>query len=101
MGSRVDLQNSLEALLGSQNVYFQPPETVVMQYPCIVYSLDAVETLFANGVPYIHHVRYQVIVIDRDPDSQIPGKIGNLPMSSFIRHYTADNLNHNVYNLYY
>lgn len=101
MGSRLNLQSLLETLLGSQNVYFQPPETVSMQYPCIVYSLNNVSTTFADNIPYTHSSGYQITVIDSDPDSSIPGKIANLPMCSFANHYTADNLHHYVYNLYY
>jgi hypothetical protein len=101
MGSRIDLQNLLETLLDSEHVYFQPPATVKMEYPCIVYSHSDTKTLFADNTPYVHTLRYQIIVIDADPDSTIPGKIANLPMCKFQRHYTADNLNHDVYNLYY
>lgn len=52
-------------------------------------------------MPYNYRVGYQVTVIDRNPDSLIPGKIASLPMCKFDRHYKAENLNHDVYNLYY
>ena len=99
--SRLELQALLEQLLGSRNVYFQPPSTIRMSYPCIVYSRESIDTRFANDLPYDHDIRYQVTVIDRNPDSDIPDKIGQLPMSLFDRHYVADNLNHDVYNLYF
>lgn len=38
MASRLDLQTFLEELLESKNVYFQPPESVKMKYPAIVYA---------------------------------------------------------------
>jgi hypothetical protein len=99
--SRLQLQNLFETLLGSRNVYFQPPANVQMQYPCIVYELDTVESLFADNKPYRHTKRYQVTVIDSDPDSGLPDKIAELPLCSFQRHYTADNLNHDVFNLFF
>jgi hypothetical protein len=101
MGSRVQLQTLLETLLGSSNVYFQPPENLQMHYPCIVYRRNDVDTRFANNLPYTNTTRYQIMTIDRNPDSLIPGKIASLPMCSFDRHYTAQNLNHDVYNIYY
>lgn len=45
--------------------------------------------------------RYQVTVIYRNPDSEIPSKIALLPMCSHERHYTKENLNHDVFNLYF
>jgi hypothetical protein len=101
MAARADLQVLLKTLLGSDNVYFQPPPTVKMSYPCIVYKRDAARSAFADNSPYKYMKRYQVIVIDSNPDSLIPDKIAGLPMSTFDRFYTADNLNHDVFNLYF
>lgn len=72
-----------------------------MEYPCIRYNLDDVDTAYANGVPYARTARYQVTVIDRDPDTKIPDVVGGFPMSSFDRFYTAEGLNHYVFNLYF
>lgn len=101
MGQRLELQTILTDILGLNNVYFQPPPTINMIYPCIVYSRDFAETDFAGNKPYKHCKRYQVTVIDRDPDSDIPSKIAELPMCIFDRFYTADNLNHDVYKLFF
>lgn len=46
-------------------------------------------------------VRYELTVIDKNPDSDILDRVASLPMCAFERHYTADNLNHDVYNIYY
>lgn len=101
MAQRLELQALLKSLLGSDNVYFQPPPTVNMEYPAIVYNRDDVVIEFANNRPYKHKKRYQVTVIDPDPDSDIPDKIAELPLCSFDRFYTADNLNHDVFTLYF
>lgn len=101
MGNRVQLQALLEELIGSRNVYFQPPESFKLSYPCIIYSRNAGKTKFANDNPYSYQRGYKVTVIDKNPDSEIPVKVATLPMCIFDRHYTADNLNHDVYNLYY
>lgn len=101
MGQRLQLQTLLEEIKGDDQVYFQPPENVQMVYPCIVYSRDNADTKFAGNNPYKHTKRYQVIVIDRNPDSDIPDKIAALPMCTFSRFFVADNLNHDVYILYF
>lgn len=101
MGLRLQLQSLLEEVLGTDNVYFQPPANVQMQYPCIIYARDAAVTRFAGNKPYRYTKRYQVTVIDRDPDSEIPEKVANLPLCIHNRYFTADNLNHDVFNLYF
>lgn len=101
MDQRLELQDILVDLLGSPNVYFQPPPSVMMKYPCIIYNRDSERTSFANNLPYKYKKRYKVTVVDIDPDSDIPSKVAALPMCTFDRFYTADNLNHDVYNLYF
>jgi hypothetical protein len=101
MAQRADLQKILTDLLGSENVYFQPPPSIVMSYPCIVYRRDYASTSFADNLPYRRKKRYQITVIDADPDSEIPDKVANLPTCSFDRFFTADNLNHDNFNLFF
>lgn len=101
MGTRLELQLLLESILGSRNVYFQPPETVKMSYPCIVYQRNDEVSLFADNLPYLHDKQYILTVIDKNPDSIIPDKIAKLPRSHYDRHFTADNLNHDVFTIYY
>jgi len=72
-----------------------------MVYPCIVYKRDAEDAKFAGNRPYRRTKRYQVTVIDRDPDSPIPDLVGALPMCTFNRFYTADELNHDVYTIFF
>jgi len=101
MSRRLELHDILTNALGSANVYFQPPATVRMQYPCIVYKRSGIDPTYADDVSYNSKICYQVTVIDANPDSDIPAKVGGLPLSSFAQHFTADNLNHDVYNVYY
>lgn len=99
MDRRLELQTLLETLC--PNVYFQPPSTITMVYPAIRYFQDDEDALFASNRPYRRQKRYQVTVIDRKPDSDIPDKVADLPLSKFNRFYAADNLNHTVYTLYF
>ena len=98
---RIELHNVLVDVLGSKHVYFQPPSTVKMDYPCIVYRRNSVQTIFGDDSLYHRRTRYQVMVIDANPDSEIPDKVARLSLCSFDRHYTSNNLNHDVYNIYY
>lgn len=101
MASRLELQSLLENVLGSENVYFQSPSTIHMAYPAIVYERVAIEAEHADNIQYFQSNKYKVTVIDPDPDSEIPGRIAKLPMSKFDRHYTSDNLNHDIFDLYF
>lgn len=101
MGQRLSLHEILVDILGSHNVYFQPPANVAMKYPAIVYERDKMDTVHADNVPYRSINGYQVTVIDQDPDSPVPGKIAQLPSSSFSRRFAADDLNHDVFDVYF
>ena len=97
MPRRLKLQALLEELLGSRNVYFQPPESVKMKYPAIVYGLEDIENAFANDRVYLSKRKYLITVIDEDPDSEIVEKVSQLPACRFNRHFESDNLNHDVF----
>lgn len=101
MASRLDLQTELERILGSRNVYFQPPSSVRMQYPAIVYSRKDVDGRFANDKVYRKLPCYEMILIDKNPDSALVDKLLDLQYCSFDRHYESDNLNHDVFTIYY
>lgn len=72
-----------------------------MNYPAIVYSLDDIDSVYANGGVYLSPIKYLVIVIDDDPDTEIVGKVSALPLCRFVRPYVSNNLNHYVFELYY
>lgn len=99
---RDELQTKLETILGSAHVYFDPPESVKLVYPCIVYERSAGDTDFANNMPYRFQVRYSVTVISRDADEAVLHKLAmSLPSIIYDRHFVTDGLHHDVFNLYY
>lgn len=101
MGQRLELQLLLEALLESENVYFQAPGVSGMKYPAIVYKLDDISTEFANNKPWNFTNGYVLTLIDPNPDSTIVDKLKVLPMCLFDRHFTTSGLNHFVFRLYF
>ena len=101
MANRLDLQAKFEEILGSRNVYFQPPASVKLKYPAIVYARKDIDSIFADNGMYRNMPRYDVTLIDKNPDSPFIEQILALPYCSHDRSYTADNLNHDVFNIYY
>lgn len=91
----------LRSLTGVNKVYFQPPATVSLKYPCVIYTFSNYERWFADDKALFSWPEYEVTLIDRDPESEIHRQImlldqdsGNNCYVSFQRFYTADNLNH-------
>lgn len=101
MANRLDLQAELEELLGSRNVYFQPPASVRINYPAIVYTRSDIDNTFADDSVYMQSHFYEVTVIDEDPDSKIVEAVSKLPTCRFNRHFTSENLNHDTFIIYY
>lgn len=101
MGDRLDLQAKFEEILGSRNVYFQPPASLSMQYPAIVYSFKEVRTRSANNsATYIMSPGYEGILIVKEPDVEYLQKILQIPYCRFDRYYRADNLHHYTFTIY-
>jgi hypothetical protein len=97
--SRLELQSLLKEI--TENVYFQPPNSIQIQYPCIMYERDGSELEHADNRLYRHIKRYQVTVIDRNPDSELSDRVIALPLCSFDRYFVADDLNHYVHTLFF
>ncbi len=101
MASRLKLHKVLVTLSNVKKVYFQPPSTVKMDYPCIVYELDEIDSIYANNSKYINTKKYQLTIIDKNPDSTIPDEVLKFPLCKLDRLFSSDGLNHWVFNLYF
>lgn len=101
MRNRKDLDIILRDILGTGNVYFQPPENIKIEYPCIIYGKSDYFTRHADNIKYKMDRRYTIKAIYRHPDSTLPDMIAELPMCSFDRHYEVDNLNHDIFTIYW
>lgn len=97
--SRYDLDKILRDILGSDNVYFSPPDGMRMNYPCVVYHLSSIRTVKADNKKYLKIPRYTITLIDEDPDSIYMEPLLDLPHCSMDNVFTYDNLNHFVYTL--
>lgn len=103
MNRRPELHNILADIIGDRKrVYFQPPESVKLSYPCIIYTRYDFDVDRADNFAYKTTVAYSVSVIDKDPDNAIVEKILNtFEYCSFRSHYTVDNLHHDVLTIYF
>lgn len=101
MASRLKLHEEFCKILGTRNAYFQPPAKKSLSYPAIVYDIAGRDNLHANDAVYKQNTAYEVTVIDENPDSEIVKKVSMMPKCKWNRAFKSDNLNHEVFTLYY
>lgn len=102
MGLRLDLQSILQAIIGgTNNVYFQPPASTTLTYPCIIYKRSDIISQFGDNIPYFLEKEYTLTVIYKDPDSDLPDKIARLPKCKLNQMFSVDNLYHSVFTISY
>lgn len=101
MSDRLDLHYKLCEILDSNHVYFQPPESIKMIYPCIVYSREPDSIKKADDSIYVDKRKYQITIIDKNPDTEIPDRLKVLPYISFDRVFVSENLNHYVFTIFH
>lgn len=98
---RLELQMTLENTIGSSYVYFQPPENLKLRYPCLIYNRDRSWDVWGDNNRYLLYKGYMLTYISKNPDDPNLDKLEYLPMCSYVRHYVADNLNHDVFLIYH
>ena len=99
--SRKALGKVLLDILGNQNVYYQPPESIKLKYPCIVYSRNRIDQRHADDLVYGLDYSYTVTLIDTNPDSSVSIALANLPKCKFDRIFKTSGLYHTVFTIYY
>lgn len=101
---RRELQTKLETLLGSKNVYFQPPPNTMLKYPCFVYERYTPYTESADNTLYRIVGHYSVTYMDSNVERAMAMQtkiLTSFDCISVERNFISDNLNHDVYNIYY
>lgn len=97
---RLVLHDKLVEILGTTNVYYNPPENVTLKYPCILYNLTRLSVLYAADKSYSQKQGYTVTHIDAKSASDVPDKLLALPYTKFERTYKTQNLTHTVFTVY-
>ena len=104
MDKRLELDALLRKVMkdvsGVENVYFQPPENLLLKYPAIVYSRSDIRNRPADDIVYSQFTFYDLTVIDKNPDSLLVYAVASLPRCKFGRHYKSDNLNHDTFTIF-
>lgn len=101
MDDRLELHQLLVNLMSPNKVYFQPPSSITLTYPCIIYELDDISIYYADSKKYAKSKAYSITLIDQNPDSEIVDKILDLDYCRFNDHFVSDNLNHYLFTLFY
>lgn len=99
---RIELHRLLQDISDEGiRVYYQPPSTIRMQYPCIVYERSKIEGTHANNQVYKTDIQYTVTVIYTDPDDFLPVAVSKIPTARHSGHFVTDNLYHDVFTIYF
>ena len=101
MSNRLSFRAYLKRYTTVKNLYFQPPESEKLKYPCIVYSMSDATIRQADNINWLIVPGYQLILIDKNPDSPHVQELLSMPRCRFDRPYSADNLNHWVFTARY
>ncbi len=102
MASRLELHEEFCSLLGNRHVYYQPPESVKIFYPAIIYEISGHPSVAADDTNYLIRNTYDVTLIYEDPDSTLPLRMLMwFPMVRHGKHYTSNNLIHDTFEIYW
>lgn len=102
MDRRLELQSKLESIIGNKNVYFQPPASVKLSYPCVIYNIGNGDAKRADNNTYLYTHSYDVIFIFKKPTIKIiETMLAEFSMCRVASTYCSDNLNHYAFTIYY
>lgn len=96
---RIKFDSLLKAILGSNNVYFQPLENLKMEYPCIVYNIASHDVEYADDDLYQLRHKYTVryIALPKDYDGPMKEKIAKELKVPMTQVYSSNGLYHCVF----
>lgn len=100
--TREDLHKKFRNLFGqgsSPHVYYQPPESIKLEYPCIIYNKSRKYAIHADNDKYLKYTSYDVLVISKDPDDPLVDLVWNLQNCRHDRSYSSDNLHHDAFTI--
>jgi hypothetical protein len=99
--NRLELRDVLSSIMEDSgeepHLYFQPPETIKLEYPCMVYHLKTLTSRKANDKPYHKIIGFDITYITRSPASSVPSRMLSEQYMNFDRYYTSENLHHYAY----
>lgn len=101
MDRRLQLHDELLSIF-KKNVYYQPPESIKLSYPCLIYNLSSGNNVNADNMVYLFNRRYDCVYITRDPDHTfIESVLNHFAHATYDRRFVKDNLYHDNFTIYY
>lgn len=90
----------LSKIVGHDRVYFQPPESIKMAYPAVVFHLSDLAATRGSNTVFSMRDRYTVTVMDKQPFPEYLYDLQRVPYTSLDTTYRVNGLNHFVYTMY-
>ena len=97
---RLKLSAILHDILGTDEVYFEPSESIRMKYPAIVYERSDIVIKHADNVPYLRNDKYSITFIRKDADNPILDKLLTLQHCKYDRPFKQNGLYHDIFTIY-
>lgn len=101
MHNRLDFQQFLVSLLGSNRVYFQKPESLKLEFPAFIYAPVKVGDRFADNERYLKRRAYDVQYISKTYDESFVENMLSLPYCELNTTFIVDNLYHFNFTIFY
>lgn len=98
--TRLDFHKKLCSILGSKQVYFQPPSSQKIYYPAIIYTQAPFDKQYADNFGYILTDHYMVTHITSKADSVVPKTLAAMPYTRQDQAYRSNGLYHTVFSVY-
>ena len=97
---RLKLSARLHEMFPSINIYYDPLESVRMEYPAIVYKREKIDTMEANNKHYIVYDRYTITDIRKNADDEVLDALDGMPNTYHERPFIKDDLHHDTFTTY-
>lgn len=83
------------------NVYFQPPSSIKIKYPAIIYSYTDTESIHADNRNYLNFPNVTLTLIENYPEPDLVFKVlDNISGTKHTQSYVLNGLNYSIVELY-
>lgn len=83
----------LKEIVGN-NVYFNPPSNLKIQYPCVAYSINDILNKNADDEVYKQNIKYDCTLITKNVNDPLLKDLSKINTFRYSRHYVVDGLHH-------
>lgn len=92
------IQDAFDGIDGV-NLYFRPPSSLMITYPCVIYDLKVVDVRHSDNQVYSDGERYEVSYITSTQDDRNWTRLRDIPGSRWIRNFNKENLYHHIFEI--